>query len=813
MRIVRLEEIKEELQRHIRSQELFPIIGSGFTKGCATYSGDEQGVPSGAQMKEYMANYLTEHGHPVSKDLTFSKLARYYEQLVDENDYWQYFRDHFTRVKLDSLRQSFLGIDWKFIYTLNLDDGIEENSRYKTKVLPNRKLRLDALSGEKCVFKLHGDAAEIVKYREQSGGILSITDYVTSLATSESMLEKLTVDLNYSNTLFIGCSLEDELDLLSVAQQLKKKADTQKNRYFVLSSAPTRFQTIDLEDYGIDTLIVVDSYSTFYDQFIRLAEECKYVAQDELEAYRNPALAGADPSKSVEYLISGRFLFDKKSRAVRFPKFYIERELEGNILRDMASFPLQIVLGSRVSGKSYLLAGLLRKIKNRDIYYFDSRCFVDERLLRKLLAKTHSVLLFDTNVLDREATRALLNVETDTLLTQDVNVVLCVHSSDNDVLRIIRSRKEAFETPHGLRRYNLNKRFSCADPSSAEKKETEQISEKLKLEGITPFTKNNTILDNLIKIQKELRSKAPTKFDKPLNVAVDDVEKMSLLIILALNEKITAKELVQCGLIQKNAELLKELRITIEEDHCDLLSMHSIDLVSYQIVCNAKVWLLSQLRDLTGTGRYDDTIVEAFNRIVQAYLDGTKRYKLVEDFVKFDKLNEIFPTGKRLIVKIYDGLRPLLIDSYQYYHQCAKCHSWGMSKARYDKAELEAARIAGLTALHMVSEFDVVNEIIHQMAYAHILNTISIIYAKLCFMENFSAKETIGQTAEYLSRAMDCPENYQAMQQAKAGNGRAKDEEGGVLKKWVERLTFDPSLLPDFSRGYFNRILSYWRSI
>ena len=146
VRIVKLSEIRDELQSHIRRQELFPIIGSGFTRECRTRDRENHCVPSGQDMQEYMEKYLANHGHPVPNGYSFSKIARYYEKFADKSDIIQYFKQHFIHVDLDGLRKDFLSLNWKLIYTLNLDDAIERNSPYQFKVLPNRKdLQLDAI--------------------------------------------------------------------------------------------------------------------------------------------------------------------------------------------------------------------------------------------------------------------------------------------------------------------------------------------------------------------------------------------------------------------------------------------------------------------------------------------------------------------------------------------------------------------------------------------------------------------------------------------------------------------------------------------
>lgn len=93
MRVVQLSEIQNELQGHIRRQELFPIIGSGFTKGSTTSSNGV--VPSGEDMKVYMAQYLANHGHATLSNESFSKIARYYEKFVEPQDFRQYIKKIF----------------------------------------------------------------------------------------------------------------------------------------------------------------------------------------------------------------------------------------------------------------------------------------------------------------------------------------------------------------------------------------------------------------------------------------------------------------------------------------------------------------------------------------------------------------------------------------------------------------------------------------------------------------------------------------------------------------------------------------------
>ena len=67
------------------------------------------------------------------KRCSFSEVADLYESddYVSSDERRQYIKKSFKGVKLNEPRISFKKIEWPYIYTLNIDDGIEENSRFK----------------------------------------------------------------------------------------------------------------------------------------------------------------------------------------------------------------------------------------------------------------------------------------------------------------------------------------------------------------------------------------------------------------------------------------------------------------------------------------------------------------------------------------------------------------------------------------------------------------------------------------------------------------------------------------------------------
>ena len=809
MRTVSLSEVQEELQSHILRKELFPIIGSGFTRGAQTSSGET--VPSGSDMTNYMEQYLKDNGYSNLPRHEFSHVARYFQRVASQEDFWRYFQNNFLGVKLPSIKKDFLNCDWRFIYTLNLDDAIENNSSYTTKVTPGYTPRWDALNNSKCVIKLHGDAQELVNYID-SPHVLALSEYVISIERNKPLLDKLAEDLNYSNTIFIGCSLTDELDLLSVSQQLKVKINSKKNRYFVTDTKPDPFQVIDLEDYGIDTVILVSDYEEFYVEFIKLAKSASSVRIDQLEEFHNLYRGELPSQKNVDYLLRGRYLLDKKKRTIFYPQFFIERDLSQQLLNEMDTIRIQIIHGGRISGKSYLLAGLLRNIINRDTYYFDSRNTIDDSFLKLLLKQNSCVLLFDTNVLSKNAMKYLLDLPTQFFLQHNINVICCANNSDRDIFSIISyvQQYSPLDTKH-IKTYELDKRFSIQKGG-----ELDQLNAKLKANKITPFVNKLSILDNLLQIKKDMPKKSSFKnirFDSPPSISADDSGKIALLILLVQNEKVSARQIIQCQLIKESAALLEELKLTIEEDHRNQLQLTTYDSASYQVVSNATFWLLSQLHTLSQDRSLRETIVEAFQLLIHSFLGHTKNYKNIENLVKFDKLNEIFPDGKGLILHIYDNIRPMLMESYQYFHQAAKCRLWGLNTPGYDKSELDQAKIDAITAYKIAMDTHEQNPTVisHRVALAHILFTLTVIHTKSCIEEDFGDADTFCATFDFFSKATKYGENYEAMKQAK--DNKTRGDESSIIHEWINLMLQGKSQIPPNCQRKWATIIQYWQAL
>lgn len=143
MKIIPFSEIKNELISNMQRGLLIPIIGSGFTRNCSSFRGK---VPSGNDYRRYMIGRILEAEPSLSVEKerlekeTFSNISSMYHKVVPNEAQEQYLRNNFTRVAIEDKKKDLLSLPWPYIYTLNIDDGIEKNSDYCRVIYANRQV-------------------------------------------------------------------------------------------------------------------------------------------------------------------------------------------------------------------------------------------------------------------------------------------------------------------------------------------------------------------------------------------------------------------------------------------------------------------------------------------------------------------------------------------------------------------------------------------------------------------------------------------------------------------------------------------------
>lgn len=758
--IVDLKNEINNLKTMISKRNIVPILGAGFSMGSKARNGF---VPSAKEMEDHMFCEIQKY-EPIdkTKNISFSKLSDYYNNLVPSKTRKQYLIDNFLNVELSDYKQKFLLIPWLYIYSLNIDDSIEKNSRFIPIDL-NAEYEESLLENNQIVFKLHGNATRMSYEKNDSElSVFDTTQYIRSLNSNKWILNKLRQDYIDKNMLFLGCSLTDEIDLLySYVNKDHKNRINNTHRYYVTDRELSKTDLIDIEKYGITDVLKVNSYDEFYDAVYKIEKELREIPNNALSAHLN-LRSSFTQSNDIDYVLYGKSIFSKRDNKIVLPKYYINRNIVQYIIDDYGSHNIQIVYGKRVSGKTYVLAGVLQKTINRDVYYFPSNDCINKTVINNLIAKRNIVVLIDTNAISRADLEHILSLDKKLLISNSINFVVCVNTSKKeDISEVARFKDKSHINLFYLDNYLSNNEFL-------------DLKQKMSKLNIPYFKEKQTFLDNIIRIQQEMCAKNAFKL-KDFYVAPENYLHFVFLILLAYNGRITSSDMVLFELDREPYEIMPKLSFAAELDYRNLLFGSAKDNDYFQIVCNATVWLLQYLSEISLRDSYFDIIANAICFIVkQLKTRGTDRNnKELYNFIRFDNLNMLLSGArynrahgiKRLIQSIYTKLKPDLCDDYQFNHQHAKCLLWGIeciSDIDEREALLDESLRSAIIAKQQVE--DLVAEKPHhdllKISLAHINFTISMIKVKNYY---FSVSEaTFVDAVEQLYKALSFEANQNA---------------------------------------------------
>lgn len=767
MRTVKYTELEKEFIDLLKMKSLIPIIGSGFTRFCNCYGGK---VPSGSDMKNYMIQKLLSINFSNQEKLNsipFSKVAFYYNKKIPDTQRKRYLRNNFTDVQISDDRVSFLSVDWKYIYTLNIDDGIEKNSVYTTVIAPMRDFTKELTDTEHCVIKVHGDAMEMYKYANgESLSVFGLDQYIRSLKTNKFILNRLRHDYAYDNIIFVGCSLDDEVDLMKTCLEVideenndNTTCSTIKHRYYVTDSPISDTQECDLESYGIDTIVLVDNYNDFYAKFAYYNEEAKRIPPEQIDLHSHIKFKFdlVDRDTNKDYFFHGKKLYNPETNTIFFPTFFIERKVFTILQESANTYSITLLCGTRVSGKSYALAYLAYKIHDRIVFYFDSRSNIYKDDLNNLINREHVTLIFDTNVLGKNSVKNLIT-NYNILLQKNIHVVIAVNRSDRDILDYIEAQED-----NKIHIVNIQNKF-CDE-------EFTNLNKRLAKIPLIPFQKSTlTILDNLLLCAHYALEQHEIKTNQ---IQIKDEYILSIYIMLATYEKIDDQQLVDLHLVKESALILQNKNQEIEDYYLFPYERSLFNNSLHRIVCNAQFWLVNQLREYAEISSHQETINSSYKILVQTILENAlskaKGFKEVEELIKFDNVEMIFSSSKNnarmTMQNIYESLSTILSESYQYHHQYAKCLLWSQNDS---KETLLLALNHAQVALQQVQELKNKKRIIEanhplNISEAHIRFTISMIYAILCDRDNFKNNESIENVIDAMYEMVGSQFNHYAI--------------------------------------------------
>ena len=347
-------ETKDFFIHAFNEETLVPILGAGFTRGVNTGRGGK--VPSGKELKDAMIEKISLKKKINKSELEseqFSSIAEFYQNTFSnpsKDGVIEYYLKNFTRVKINKPQQlRFLNdIKWPYIYTLNIDTGIEDSKPRGWEVFyPNRKFDKRTINPEcRTLYKIHGDVAMFCKNLDYNEMILTESQYIASLQKSEQFHDILSADCGNKNLLYIGCSLDDEIDIKYsvLADKNRNKKVRDIRGIYVTSDSLSEFKKDKLKGFNISHIIKLtssDDYESFYEFLVECYEESQAQIERNIENFKYTELEriGKNKEKNLDYLAD---LSPDKSK---LPFYYVSSEYVRNI--KLLQDKVNVVIGRR----------------------------------------------------------------------------------------------------------------------------------------------------------------------------------------------------------------------------------------------------------------------------------------------------------------------------------------------------------------------------------------------------------------------------------------------------------------------------------
>lgn len=758
---VSYDEVSNEIIQMMRRKTIIPVIGSGFTRDCIARSGK---VPSGEDYYNYMIAQIVDQNPDEMKvkelnNESFSSISSIYHKMVQAEKQQSYLLNKFTNVKLENVKKNFLKIAWPYIYTLNIDDAIENNSEFKTVLYANRDIRNSIFEQEKCVIKLHGDIKDILKYEDSNCEIFDQKQYVVSIKKNVSLLKKLTHDYEYLNLLYIGCSLSDEIDLLFSTSMAN---DNNNNRYYCSTQIPTLLQKTKLEAFGITHCIVFESYDDIYEKMTDAFHQSLCITPDELEQFSTYEFKtlGTGFELNCPYLFQGKSILNNSKIAI-YPSFFVSRSVTDKIVENINSKGTQIVVGRGCSGKTYVSYDIIRRVRDREVYAFRSKDRINNETLTLLLNKENCLTIFDSKVLSIKQIEEII-LTTSERVVKSNSIIIIENKSNRDLsgLLVLMKMNEHLEDDE-IPQLEISNRFS--------KPKTDEINNYLVTSSLGVFSENKSIADNIINASNLLIQK--NKFSQ-ISPLTDNVRQVSSLIVLATLGKVYASDAINLDLVEEFEMQCKKAMPLIEKESTWVFEMSAANNSPLKYVVNAEYWLFNQLDILAKSRKGREKIIEAYRYIIGKLIEINgkpdlmkgEKYAPYKDYILFDNIFQIFRSqGTKIIRDIYQSLNDILATDPNYLHQRAKCYIRSAYKSTEEKDKEKWLEMAYRDASISNSSFEKryeshENEKI-MISAAHSLYTAALALCHIAKLRNYRDISINANAVKCLYKAISSPFN------------------------------------------------------
>lgn len=647
-------DLQNSLKNLFQTGCLIPIIGSGFSKG-APINRSSNKVLDGSQLIALMKDMIKEHapersGRLVKKE-KFSDIAKEYLKSVPRDTQLKVFSDYFIDVNLNHRKSAFLKSGWSYIYTLNIDDGIERVLRDYNVVLPFKKLNVDYTKTHRCIYKLHGDAKHEITYKDEKNLIFSSDQYLISLRDNADFISMIQSDYKTKSILIIGCSLDDELDIKFAVLTNDKFDNDINHRFYIAHEEPNDERKEILEDLGISKIVLVENYDEFYDFFA--APEIKLDEKAVLEKYRfNGYTNILDKDDNINYYLGHYTVKD----IVPKYKVMIEREKEIYEWEKIKNNNSVLIVGRRITGKTSFLINLLSRFAAQPVYFFSSDIIVSIETINELKALTGCVFVFDSNSIRSDNLPAFIDLF-NSLANNDNKLIVAVNKSDRFFIALINIINFDYQI-------EINK-----FPTEHEAIKLNSVTSQF---GIPNISNERSFIDNIAYLHETIYKGRKSIFPE---FSVDNVDKIEVIVFILL-ASLNKVYYITLQHFDISLEYLKRLEekyapaIEIYRSFDTEVSMHS----GIKLVANSKYWIIDILAKICGKNQ--EIIIGAMTRIISKLYFTNDSFYCARQVLLFDNFNAIFSlfdTGVLHIpYSVYEKVEITLKDEPDYWLQRAK---------------------------------------------------------------------------------------------------------------------------------------------
>jgi hypothetical protein len=628
-----------------KASRAIPFFGTGFTKDCGARAGR---VPDAFALTKHITSAAAQKtglsASEISQITGIANLKLAFELLTSEDYITKKQRQSllgnlFSDVKLaDKSKKEMLNLEWPHIFTFNIDDAIEEITRKFDVIRPNRPVSREYIASKKCLFKIHGDILEYLQY-DDPNVIFTWREYAESIQTNEAMLSYLADQAKHTAFLFIGCSLDAEVDLLHIGARRQFK-----NSIFLKKGELTVPEKLTLKSYGITQVITFDQYNEIYDWVASTLrnEVCEAPLKD---LTFEESFGAVD--KAISIIANGGPLISEDSDGNRIGKklsIFANREALDTAKSVLRNCQYLFVTGRRFSGKTLFLMQLINALATQTSYFYASSDVFNANVKRLIEGVENSVFFFDSNYLDVKALEAVLGWKTH----YTNKFVFCSSFGDAEIFRFTFQKFTA-------------KAMEISLSNKLTSDEAVLFNSELNGCALPNYTLNETLLNFSYKYYESYKSilNTSTIFGSP----IDDAFFKIMILSSAFSK----------AQINHIKSLIPYFDVEDFLVHHDRLFEREVDVTVGEVfICNSSSWLISRVEEFIS--KEASRAIELVSDIIiglsrRAFQDAAQR------LITFDKLNELAGTTKtRYFIRgIFERVEGVFKDDSHYWLQRAKC--------------------------------------------------------------------------------------------------------------------------------------------